>query len=151
MTEKKMRQDILEELLRGTKFDQIPGLEELNDLVRRCASPDGSVDVSNKPSVAHTRKGKTAKKLISEVSPEKTHKSRKTTYYLAHEIFDTLDLTTEKIKEFVTNNFEGKVSKSSIVNQALQLILNDFDKRGAESALVKQLLKKKGKIDKSAK
>lgn len=150
MTEKKMRQDILEELLRGSQFDNIPGLEGLNDLVRRCAYPDGLSDGNKKLKAVQLHAKKITKKIKAGSGQSKTH--RKTTHYLSSTIFETLDLTTERIKDLVSESFEGRISKSRIVNHALQLILNDFNKRGVDSALVKQLLeKKKSKSEQTSK
>jgi len=140
VTETKKRSDILEELLRGSQYDKFPGLEGLNDLVRRCASPDGLEVAGTKTQTTPIRKIKldNVPRKRSESGYKKMQ--RKTTHYLSQDIFATLDETKDKIREQIPEKFD-KISRSKIINNALQLILHDFDLKGEDSALVKQLLK----------
>jgi len=85
----------------------------------------------------------TAKKPPSPPSPKKSREDRKkkSTHYLSKEIFADLDEAQDKINELVRQRTKSRVSKSLIVDQALRMILHEFEEKGEKSRLTKEIIK----------
>jgi len=66
---------------------------------------------------------------------------KKSTHYLSGDIFADLDEARDKINEFVQPHLKSRVSKSRIVDQALRMILKEFEEKGEKSRLIKEILK----------
>ena len=66
---------------------------------------------------------------------------KKSTHYLSEEIFADLDDARDKINELVHQRLKSRVSKSRIVDQALRMILKEFEEKGEKSHLIKEILK----------
>lgn len=66
---------------------------------------------------------------------------KKSTHYLSEEIFADLDEARDKINKLVHPRLKAHVSKSRIVDQALRMILKDFEEKGEKSPLIKEILK----------
>lgn len=69
--------------------------------------------------------------------PEKTRIS----LFLASRISYELDELKMKIRRYAPRSDMSKISKSSIVEAAVDLVKNDFETNGMESELVKRILK----------
>lgn len=126
MAENKKKQDVLKVLLGGSADNFVPGLEELEKLIYRFVKPPEAAFVIEKPKA---RKKKKSKK-------------RKTTYYLAEEVFENLGDAKEIIRKMLPDIQKSKISKTRIVNSALKMILKEFETKGGDSALVKQISKR---------
>lgn len=124
MISQKKRRDILDDLFNTSDDNSPPGTEELEKLIRR-------EHPKKKGKTPHSKRG--GKKEASKGK-------KKTTHYLSGEIFRELDEAKHKINELVPSPLRARVSKSQIVNQALKMILNDFEQKGEKSTLIKQLL-----------
>ncbi|MBU0731034.1 MAG: hypothetical protein KKE17_04335 [Proteobacteria bacterium] len=138
MAVKKEKINILDDLLGGPHFDQIPGLEELNDLVKRCAQPrEDELTFDDFPL---KKKGKSRKdenqKLIGK---------KRITHYLSSQLAAELDDTKESLIKLMAGEYGTRVTKSLIIEQALKVIMNDFEIKGEKSALVKRILAKNSK------
>ncbi|MBW1954201.1 MAG: hypothetical protein JRI76_06435 [Deltaproteobacteria bacterium] len=127
MPEDKEKKDILKEVLSGLSEDPIPGIEELTELIYR-AIPE------------ETRASELEKLHTKFFKPKKLKK--KTTHYLSEDIFETLGETREKLIEMLSEIPTMRISKSRIVNQALEMILKEFHEKGEKSRLVKKILKR---------
>jgi len=113
-------------------------------------SEDGGPEASSIEKLVH-RRGKTerakhppAEKTSARQHPRKTPDSenkKKSTHYLSEEIFEDLDTARDKINELVQQRLKSRISKSRIVDQALRMILKDFEKKGEKSPLIKEILK----------
>ncbi|MFA7381953.1 MAG: hypothetical protein WC001_00735 [Desulfurivibrionaceae bacterium] len=66
---------------------------------------------------------------------------KKSTHYLSGEIFADLDEARDKINALVNQRTKSKVSKSRIVDQALRMILKEFEEKGDKSRLIKEIIK----------
>lgn len=90
-----------------------------------------------------TRAKNQAKKPPSPPSPKKSGEDRKkkSTHYLSGEIFADLDEAQDKINELVRQRTKSRVSKSLIVDQALRMILQEFEEKGEKSRLTKEIIK----------
>ncbi len=126
MAENKKNQDVLKTLLSGLEYNFVPGLEELEKLIHRSVKPPEAAPVIEKPK---------AKK-------KKRPKKRKTTYYLTEEIFKNLGDAKEIIRKMLPDIQKSKISKTRIVDSALKMILKEFETKGGNSALVKQISKR---------
>jgi hypothetical protein len=123
----KHKNDIMDDLLKGSSEDATPEAPSLAKLIHRA--------------------GETApaKLPVGRASdPQKAHggeSKKKSTHYLSGEIFDDLDEARDKINELVHPRLKSKISKSRIVDQALRMILKDFEEKGEKSHLIKEMLK----------
>jgi hypothetical protein len=66
---------------------------------------------------------------------------KKSTHYLSGEIFADLDEARNKINELMRPRLKSRVSKSRIVDQALRVILKEFEEKGEKSRLIKEISK----------
>jgi NADH dehydrogenase/NADH:ubiquinone oxidoreductase subunit G len=126
MAENKKKQDVLKAILNGSEDNFVPGLEELEKLIHRSVKPPEAAPVMKKP----------------RTKREKRPKKRKTTYYLAEEVFENLGDAKEIIRKMLPDIQKSKISKTRIVNSALKMILKEFETKGGDSALVKQISKR---------
>ncbi len=119
MAENKKKQDVLKAILSDSEDNFFPGSEELEKLIHRSV-------VIEKP----------------EAEKKKRPKKRKTTYYLTEEIFENLGDAKDIIREMLPDIQKSKISKTRIVDAALKVILKEFETKGGDSALVKQISKR---------
>ncbi len=127
MAENKTKnQDVLKAILSGSEDYFVPGLEELEKLIHRSVKPPEAAPVMKKP----------------RAKREKRPKKRKTTYYLTEEIFENLGDAKEIMRKMLPDIQKSKISKTRIVNSALKMILREFETKGGDSALVKQISKR---------
>lgn len=127
MAENKTKnQDVLKVILSGSEDYFVPGLEELEKLIHRSVKPPEASPVIRK----------------SRAKREKRPKKRKTTYYLAEEVFENLGDAKEIIRKMFPDIQKSMISKTSIVDSALKMILKEFETKGSKSALVKQIQKR---------
>ncbi|MHB1013843.1 MAG: hypothetical protein ACYC2W_01000 [Desulfurivibrionaceae bacterium] len=125
----KNKHDIMDDLLKGSSEDAAHGASSLARLIHR------TVDTT--PAKHHADNA-------SGPDPQKTPASdskKKSTHYLSGEIFADLDEARDKINELVHQRLKSRVSKSRIVDQALRMILKDFEEKGEKSHLIKEILK----------
>lgn len=81
-------------------------------------------------------------KLIGETPHINSSHNKQTTYYLSEEVFENLESATNEIRTIVPENLRTRVSQSQIVNQALLLILKEYEPRGENSMLVRSIIQK---------
>lgn len=125
----KHKHDIMDDLLKGTSEDATSEASSLAKLIHRTgetasAKPPAESAADQDQKKAHGGDGK-----------------KKSTHYLSGEIFDDLDEARDKINELVHPRLKSKISKSRIVDQALRMILKDFEEKGEKSHLIKEMLK----------
>jgi len=129
MNEKSKSFDILGDILSDSPSGLIRGLDELSTLIY--ASPKGSTSQGHVPPP-------TEKKRRTSV------RRRKTTHYLRQEIFENLGEASTDIRDVLPEASKSKASKSRIIESAISVVLQEFEAKGKESALVRELLKKSG-------
>lgn len=129
MSDETNKRDILGDILSGPHTEIIKGLDELNKLIH--ASP--AQPASKAARVASAGK----KKQKARAGKQKT------THYLTKEVFDNLGEAKADIRDFLPASVKSKASKSGIVESAITVVLQEFEKKGKDSALIQELLKKK--------
>jgi hypothetical protein len=128
MATQKKRGDILEDLFNSPGEEKAPGTDELEKLIHCESKKKGSAE------------GKERRKN-SSAGGKKSSGKKKSTHYLSGEIFWELDEAKQKINDLVSLPLRARVSKSQIVNQALKMLLDDFEQKKEKSALIRQLMK----------
>ncbi len=128
MPEKNKQRDILADILNDAHTGTIRGMDELTKLIH--ASPgDPPSKMPARPSGLKKKSRKTRK--------------YKTTHYLTKEVFDNLGEAKVDIRDFLPGAAKSRATKSSIVESAITVVLNEFEAKGKDSALIQELLKKK--------
>ena len=73
--------------------------------------------------------------------PEKKKKrSRKTTHYLTENTFKDLGRAKMDIRKHVPEQYRSQISKTKIVNQALSMMLQEFQLKGKNSKILQTIL-----------
>lgn len=67
---------------------------------------------------------------------------KKTTIYFTKKIHKMLKSAKYRMKKMVPQELQNKVSMSLIINNALIIVLHEFDVKGEDSVLLKQMMKK---------
>jgi len=65
---------------------------------------------------------------------------RKTTHYLTEDTFEDLGQAKMDIRKHVPEQYRSQISKTKIVNQALTMILQEFQLKGEESKIMQTIL-----------
>lgn len=125
----KNKHDIMDALLQGSAEDAAAEAPSLAKLIHRTGEP-----ASAKPSVGIPSSPDRKKKPASD-------SKKKSTHYLSEDIFADLDEARDKINELMHQRLKSRISKSRIVDQALRMILKDFEEKGEKSPLIKEILK----------
>lgn len=128
----KDKHDIMDALLKGSSEDAADEALALAKLIHRKGEPE---DAKQQP-VA----GTLSPEAESKKAPGSESK-KKSTHYISEEIFEDLDDARDKINELVHPRLKSRISKSRIVDQALRMILKDFEEKGEKSHLIKEILK----------
>ena len=79
-------------------------------------------------------------KTVGQKKPEAQEPAEKVkaTYYLDAEVVEALEEGWMELRKLADKKSRGQISKSLIVELALQLALDDLEKRGADSSLAKK-------------
>lgn len=125
----KNKHDIMDELLKGFVEEATPDALSLAKLIRR---PEKAANA-----------GPQAEKTSGPPPTQKSggESKKKSTHYLSGEIFADLDEARDKINELIHQHAKSRVSKSQIVDQALRMILKEFEEKGENSRLIKEISK----------
>ena len=129
MAAKNKHDDIMDDLLKGASEEAGPEGSSLAKLIHRAGETASAKQPAGSPSCPDPKK-----------SPGSDSK-KKSTHYLSEEIFADLDDARDKINELVHQRLKSRVSKSRIVDQALRMILREFEEKGEKSHLIKEILK----------
>jgi len=129
MAAKNKHDDIMDDLLKGTSEDAGHEGASLAKLIHRAGETTSARRPANSPPSPEPKK-----------SPGSDSK-KKSTHYLSEAIFADLDEARDKINELVHQRLKSHVSKSRIVDQALRMILKEFEEKGEKSPLIKEILK----------
>ncbi len=125
----KNKNDIMDDLLKSASEEADHEGSSLAKLIHRAGEK-----ATARPSAASP----------SSPDPQKVSggdSKKKSTHYLSGEIFADLDEARDKINELVHQRLKTRVSKSKIVDQALRMILKEFEEKGENSHLIKEILK----------
>ena len=125
MSETDKKKDVLKDVLSRSESGSFYGEKDLLEIIYQSESRQQKPPVPDKVPKKRTRKRRKTKK--------------KTTHYLSEEIFDTLGDAKTKLRDMLPGEKLSKISKSGIVNYALDMILKEFDAKGDGSLLVKKI------------
>ena len=127
--------DIMHQLLSGCGEEAVPASTELSALIEKYANSFTEPTTVSSPKQSSKRKRRQRSPL-----------QKKSTHYLAHKTAASLDEAQEEIRELISPELKRLVSKSRIVDLALQHVLQELMEKGAESPLVQSILKARSKI-----
>jgi len=131
MSEKTKPFDILGDILNDSHTGAIRGVDELSKLIYISSKEPASKSATKLPlgqKKKHTQRRK--------------HK-HKTTHYLTEEVFGNLGDAKMDIRGFLPAASKSKATKSSIIESAITVVLQEFEAKGKDSALIQELLKKR--------
>ncbi len=145
MAKKKVKKDIMQDLLGGPDFDTIPGLEELNNLMRLCAEPP---DLPTLENPLESRQPNESTYTFEEDYPQQPWKDnikKRVTLLISEKNLVDLDDVKKRLRHMIED--PGlRISKSMIIDHAVNYLLKDFDKKGERSSLARRLLYESGKL-----
>ncbi|MGV1100945.1 hypothetical protein ACUUL3_16235 [Thiovibrio sp. JS02] len=123
------KRDIMDDLLKGSAEDAQDAIPLLENLIHR------------ERQKAEARKREGAGTVSRQTKKRKKTSKKKTTHYISEEICEDLDDAQGKINTLIQRHLKSRVSKSKIVDQALKMILRDFEEKGERSPLIQEILK----------
>lgn len=131
---KRKKRDLLSELLVGASTEGIISKKELNALNNLIQS----APVNNKI-VKNISQSDIKKVSAQRKKQKKAHK--KTTCYLSEDVLKELDKAQISIQSLLPREFNSRITKSKVVNQALALMLEELKKNGKNSKLLHNILR----------
>lgn len=141
--------DVLKELLNGVHEDSPPDLEDLNKILYR--DPKEAVHPSHRSfrlSEGQLGLGET-RDLFDDEEEEEEHRSfrltaitkRKSTIYFTRKMHSRLKYAKYQLRKLVGEEHRSSISMSDIVNNALRIVLHEFEQKNDKSILLKMTLK----------
>lgn len=130
MTDPTDKRDILDALLKGAPDDAPEGLDALARLIHRKVAPEPAAERQEPRRPSRSKK-----------RPGAPQDKKKSTHYLSGDIFQDLDEAKERINRVIQERSKQHITKSRIVDQALRMILKEFEEKGEASPLFQELLK----------
>lgn len=126
---KSNQRDILGDLFFGTgNTNDIPGLEGLESLIHSCTEPQKKNAAPIKKLPLHSKK---------------KSRKKKTTQYLRRDVYEGLTQAKKILKRMLPEGAKSRASQSTLVNHAVNKLLQEIDEKGLESSILKSLLEKK--------
>ena len=134
MLKRKQQSDIMSQIMTdgGQGGDPIPVLDELTQLIR-LYSPDD-------PMVQGTHSANLSAPLLSRLMPT-SHYQKKASYQISSKTLQTLEMVTNLLRKQLPSGSKRDVNKSKIVEYAIELLLDDYERFGDESILAKKLVR----------
>ena len=126
--------DIMDQLLSDCGEEAVPASAELASLIEKYASSFTQPPPESSPKQPRKKRKRRRSPL-----------QKKSTHYLAHKTAASLDEAQDEIRDLISPELKRLVSKSRIVDLALQHVLHELTERGMESPLVQALLETKNK------
>ena len=136
----KYNKDILEDLLTDSRVHGYIRQRELDDLLDVIDNPffnDTSLydySINLEPD----------KKEPQEKRKRSRQTKRKITHYLTEDNFEKLVRAKMDIRKHVPEQYRSQISKTKIVNQALRMILQEFQLNGEKSKIMQTILQSLG-------
>lgn len=116
--------DLLDEILGKAADETIAELDGLEGIIYRAYRKDQP-------------------QLEQQLPPQRKSRQpkRRTTHYLSEDVYAELGFVKDKIAELFLDDHRHKISRSDVVNQALRIVLEEFDAKGLESPLVGKVIR----------
>ena len=136
MSNAKYNKNILDELLSSSQVHGYVRQQELDELLEVIHNPffndtalyDYSINLE--PNKKEPEKKKKRSKKTK----------RKTTHYLTENTFKDLGRAKMDIRKHVPEQYRSQISKTKIVNQALSMMLQEFQLKGKKSKILQTIL-----------
>ena len=136
MSNEKYNKGMLDELLSNSQVHGYVRQQELDELLAVIHNPffnntslyDYSINLEPDKKEPEKKK-KRSRKL-----------KRKTTHYLTENTYKDLVRAKKDIRKHVPEQYRSQISKTKIVNQALSMILEDFQLKGKNSKIMQMIL-----------
>jgi len=128
---KRKKSNLLSDLLDDKVSEGIVSKKELNSLNK-------IIFTTQQISPSHKKQKEKSKK--TPLRKNKKERDEKTTLCLSREVFEYLDTVSNELRTIVPENLRPGITRSQIVNQALTLILKDYQEKGKNSRLVRSIM-----------
>jgi len=135
MADRKKTPDILGSLLGGSEPEPTIKPESHNTGI-----PESHKD--SLPVRQPTRKPAKKKASAPEVKPQAPGEKEKATFYISSQIVEALEEGWIQLRQLTPKDQRGQISKSLIVELALQISLEELNKKGQASLLAKKAVNK---------
>ena len=136
MSDVEYNKDIMDELLCDSKVHGYIRQKELDDLLDVIHNP-----FFNDTSLYDYSINLEPDKKEPERKEKRSRESkRKTTHYLTEETFKNLGRAKMDIRKHIPEQYRSQISKTKIVNQALAMILQEFQLKGEKSKIMQTIL-----------
>lgn len=134
MVERKTVRNVLEEVLKAADEDVIPGIEALGSLIHRQLPCDEGMQLDDGGNF-----------VIIDDDDCQVERPAPTalahaTHALSLETLEGLSLARERLGALLATKVGQHVTRSEIVDQALRIVLEDFEIKGMDSTLVRKIL-----------
>ena len=131
--EKRKKRDILAELLKNDSSEGLISKKEmcaLDTLLQNSLADRTDLKQNQQPKLPC----KSAAEKVPRKSPVKE------TCYLSGKVYKKLDKAESAIRRLVPQELQGIISKSYIVNQALDIVLQEFMSEGENSRIMHNIM-----------
>ncbi len=135
MVERKTIRNVLDEVLKAADEDVIPGIEALGSLIHRQLPREEGVQLDDDGNFVIVDD---ADHDVMEVEP--SGNLAHATHVFSLETLEDLGLARERLGEMLASKVGQDVTRSEIVDQALRIVLEDFESKGMDSTLVRKIL-----------
>ena len=136
MSNAKYNKDILDELLSSSQVHGYVRQQELDELLEVIHNPFFNDTALYDYSINLEPNKKEPEKKKKRIRKTK----RKTTHYLTENTFKDLGRAKMDIRKHVPEQYRSQISKTKIVNQALSMILQEFQLKGKNSKILQTIL-----------
>ncbi len=126
--------NILRDVLLNKGDSSEPMVQELEKITRRFSYDDNAVLVLGEAEPVRHRSFRLTR------NPKK-----KVTFYLTPETEWKLEEVKTRLKMLVSDRHGLRISKSAIVDNALKIMLREFELKGEDSILLRQMIRNTGK------
>ena len=126
--------NIMNEIMGGGAHggDPIPVLDELTQLIR--------LYTPKNPDAGEEEKGFRSSPLLNKLLPPELNRKR-SSFNLSENVIRDLEVATKVIRDYLPAGSKMQITKSGVVEYALELLLEDFNQYGTDSILAKKILK----------
>ncbi len=137
MMERKTVRNVLEEVLKATDEDVIPGIEALGSLIHRQLPCEEGMQLDDGGNFVIIDDDDDCQ--VERPAPAPRTRAH-ATHALSLETLEGLSLARERLGALLATKVGQHVTRSEIVDQALRIVLEDFENKGLDSTLVRKIL-----------
>ncbi len=132
MEDHKALRNLLDEILDSGEDEDVPGLEELSMLIyRRLPHGHAALDAPHDAASQSPPEGQEERDSTGRI---------KATHYLYETTLEDLAIARAKLAAMLSKRTGQHPSRSDIVDEALQIVLDEFAEKGMDSTLVRRII-----------